>query len=131
MPRRPPNASSRAPQRPRKRPQRNPMNRPLLIGAAIVVAAGIWFELHRAPARPPATEAQGMLPFDSLKVLAGRVVALQAAGRYGESLPGARALLEQHSLHGRLVPEMLVDYGRMLNNAAFEGGSHAPRSSFE
>jgi hypothetical protein len=29
------------------------------------------------------------------------------------------------------VAPMLVDYARMLNNAAFEGGGAAPRSSFE
>jgi hypothetical protein len=63
--------------------------------------------------------------------LAERVKALLAEKRYGESLPGSRALLAQQELYGRLVAPMLVDYGRTLNNAAFEGGDHAPRSSVE
>jgi tetratricopeptide (TPR) repeat protein len=108
--------------------------RPLVLTAVgvLAVAVAAWMMLHHAPRpTPPAIESQALLPYDSLKALANRVIALQAQGRYGESLPGARALLRQHALHGKLVPEMLADYARMLNNAAFEAGARAPRSSFE
>ena len=88
-----------------------------------------WHPTPPAPA--PAPEISAELPYAELKALAEQVESLQHQGRYGESLPGARALLRQHELHGRLVPEMLVDYARMLNNAAFEAGVRAPRSSLE
>jgi hypothetical protein len=103
--------------------------------AALVVAAVSLLMWRRGPLAPPlvapAAETAAELPYDSLKALAARVIELQAQKRYGESLPGARALLRQHQLRGRLAPEMVVDYARMLNNAAFEGGAGAPRSSFE
>ncbi len=108
----------------------------VLIGIEQLGWWALWRATHRTPdaniaATPASAQKVTPLPYPELVALAGTVRALQEQHRYVEALPGARRLLEQHKLHGGLVSGMLVDYGRMLNNAAFEDSAHAPRSSFE
>jgi len=99
---------------------------------AALTALLVWrSRTPSAPVPAPAGATNEPLPYDSVVALANRVKALDSEGRYLESLAGARALLRQHELHGHLVPDMLTDYARMLNNAAFEGDAHRPRSSYE
>lgn len=103
------------------------------IGIVAIAAVAVPWILRRP--QPPLVHepapSRALLPYPELMSLADRVKALQAERRYAEALPGARALLEQHEMRGHLVSSMLVDYGRMENNAAFEAGPGAPRSSFE
>ena len=108
----------------------------LLIGVEELGWSALWRATH--PAKPssnsPTVESAqkaSVMPYPELVALAASVKQLQDQHRYVEALPGARRLLEQHELHGGLVSGMLVDYGRMLNNAAFEDSSSAPRSSLE
>ena len=108
----------------------------VLVGALLGAAA---FFLRRSPSTHSVTAAvptaakpaAAALSYPQLVALADSVKRFQAARRFGEALPGARRLLDQHELRGHLGSSMLVDYARMLNNAAFESGAGAPRSSFE
>src|SRR5262245_49349385 len=136
MPRRPKPASASRARRPKpasaqasaRHGARRGLLRPFVAGAVIVAVTAsivplIW--RHKDTTRQPTTpetDSPVALTYPALVALAEHVKSLQAEKRFGASLPGARLLLRQHALHGRLVPDMRVDYARMLNNAAFEAG---------
>ena len=107
-----------------------------LIAIEAVIWKVLWLRTHRSDKATSAPAAAGSsaareLAYPELVALSNSVKTLQQEHRYTEALPNARQLLVQHELRQHLNASMRVDYGRMLNNAAFEAGPHAPRSSFE
>jgi hypothetical protein len=109
----------------------------LVVGVVVLASAGFaaWRITHRPAPPAPATvipdEHSAMLAYPGLVALSNRVKALKAQKRYSAVLPGMRALMRQHDLHGGLVSDMVAEYGQMQSNAAFEVGPGAPRSSVE
>ena len=113
-----------------------PAGRVLAVAAAVVllgVGAGC------APRAKPVAQSRGAaadrpateISDDSLESLANRAWSLRTQQRYSECVPWARLLQEQYRLRRQLLPEMSLEYAAVLNNAAFEIGIGAPRSSFE
>ena len=115
--------------------QKGKSGRRVLATAAVVAAVAVaaWLMLARRPATtvPAAPPPPAPLPYERLVALTAEVESLQAHQRFGECLPAARTLLEQHALRDRVTSDMLVQYAGQLNCAAYEVGPGAPRSSLE
>jgi hypothetical protein len=126
---------------PRSRPPQRPVARvrwrSRLMVLAMTAAIGmiVILVVRRPRTSPPLSSSPvdvvELLPPERLDELIEQAKSLQLQKRFGESLPGVRLLMRQHELNGRMVPELMIDYAGLLNNAAFQGGSGAPRSSFE
>jgi hypothetical protein len=107
--------------------------RVVLAGTLLGLTAAAAWQGFRWVTRPTRAEAvaAAKLPYPELVALARRTKSLEDQRRFNAALPGALMLLEQHELRGRLDSSMLLDFAGMLNNAAFENGAGAPRSSYE